>query len=99
MERKKISDKNLGPEKPIKKNTENDLTYKMRKKYKNRLNWIEKRFSRLDNEINTEKKLLDDPITSKDYKALQKKIEKIQILEEEYFNLIDEHEKIQIAIS
>tara|TARA_A100001011_G_scaffold7665_1_gene8769 strand:- start:6464 stop:8341 length:1878 start_codon:yes stop_codon:yes gene_type:complete len=95
---KKISDKNLRPEKLVKNNKETDFNYKMRKKYKNRLNWIEKRFSYLDNEINIEKKLLDDPINSKDYKELQKKIEKIQILEEEYFKLIDEQEKIQLAI-
>ena len=57
-----------------------------------------RRFSHLDNEINIEKKLLDDPINSKDYKELQKKIEKIQTLEEEYFKLIDEQEKIQLAI-
>jgi len=95
---KKITDKNLGPEKPVKNNKETNLTFKMRKKYKNRLNWIEKRFSHLDNEINIEKKLLDDPIISKDYRELQKKIEKIQTLEEEYFKLIDEHEKIKLAI-
>ena len=95
---KKISDKNLRPEKLVKNNKETDFNYKMRKKYKNRLNWIEKRFSYLDNEINIEKKLLDDPINSKDYKELQKKIKKIQILEEEYFKLIDEQEKIQLAI-
>ena len=37
-----------------------------------------KRFSYLDNEISIEKKLLNDPINSKDYKMLQKKIENIQ---------------------
>ena len=70
----------------------------MRKKYKNRLNWIEKRFSYLDNQIKSEKIFLDDPTNSNDYKILQKKIEDIQILEEEYFNLISEQERIQLEI-
>ena len=70
----------------------NALSYKMKKKYKNRLNWIERRFSFLDNEIDTEK-LINDPINSNDYKLLQNKIENIQTLEEEYFKLIDEQEK------
>ena len=95
---KKTSDKNLNPEKFINQNKKTDLTYKMRKKYKNRLNWIEKRFSYLDNQIKSEKKFLDDPINSNDYKTLQKKIEDIQILEEEYFNLISEQERIQLEI-
>ena len=51
------------------------------------------------NEIDTEKKLLNDPINSNDYKLLQNKIENIQTLEEEYFKLIDEQEKIRLEIS
>ena len=95
---KKTSDKNLNPEKFINQNKKTDLTYKMRKKYKNRLNWIEKRFSYLDNQIKSEKTFLDDPTNSNDYKILQKKIEDIQILEEEYFNLISEQERIQLEM-
>ena len=95
---KKITDKNLKPEKFLKQNKKASLNYKMKKKHKNRLNWIEKRFSCLDNEISIEKKLLNDPINSKDYKMLQKKIENIQRLEEEYFKLIDEQERIQLEI-
>ena len=89
----------LKPKKFKKPNEKNTLSYKMKKKYKNRLSWIERRFSFLDNEIDTEKKLLNDPINSNDYKLLQNKIENIQTLEEEYFKLIDEQEKIRLEIS
>ena len=95
---KKTNDKNLKPEKFVGQNKKTDLNYKMRKKYKNRLKWIEKRFSYLDNQIKSEKKILADPSNSNDYKILQKKIEDIQILEEEYFNLISEQERIQLEI-
>jgi len=95
---KKTNDKNLKPEKFVGQNKKTDLNYKMRKKYKNRLKWIEKRFSYLDNQIKSEKKILADPSNSNDYKILQKKIEDIQILEEEYFNLISEQERIQLEM-
>ena len=95
---KEIRDKNLKTEKLIKQDKNTDLTYKIRKKYKNRLNWIEKKFSYLNNEIKREKKELDDPNNSNDYKILQEKLENIKLLEEEYIRLIDEQEKIEKKI-
>ena len=92
---KQVRDKNLKTEKLIKQDKNTDLTYKIRKKYKNRLNWIEKKFSYLNNEIKREKKELDDPNNSNDYKILQEKLENIKLLEEEYIRLIDEQEKIE----
>ena len=71
------------------------ISYQNQKKVKNRLNWISKRYGKIDNEIEIFKNILQDPRNGKDFKKLQDTMEKISNLEQEYLILIEEEESLK----
>ena len=68
--------------------------YKERKKTRNRLAWIEKRFKVIEKEINEQRGITQDSSTGDDYELLQKAMEIMNRLENEYLELMEEQEKL-----
>ena len=70
-------------------------SYKDQKKIKNRINWISKRYKKIDSEIVSLKNIIQDPENGKDYEKLQSAVENISDLEQEYLILIEEEENLK----
>lgn len=68
--------------------------YKERKKTRNRLAWIEKRFKVIEKEINEQRGITQDSSTGDDYELLQKVMGIMNRLENEYLELMEEQEKL-----
>ena len=68
--------------------------YKERKKTRNRLAWIEKRFKAIEKEINEQRGITQDSSTGDDYELLQKAMGIMNRLENEYLELMEEQEKL-----
>ena len=68
--------------------------YKERKKTRNRLAWIEKRFKVIEKEINEQRGITQDSSTGDDYELLQKAMGIMNRLENEYLELMEEQEKL-----
>ena len=65
------------------------------KKVKNRLAWIEKRFNSIETELDTQREITNDPANGGKYVLLQEVMERINLLEKEYLELIEEQEHLQ----
>ena len=72
--------------------------YKDRKKSRNRIAWILKRYKAIELEIEINKEIIEDPKNGEHYEKLQSAIEKINILEQEYLTLMEEEEVLQATI-
>tara|TARA_B110000483_G_scaffold203259_1_gene245434 strand:- start:2088 stop:3959 length:1872 start_codon:yes stop_codon:yes gene_type:complete len=72
--------------------------YKDRKKSRNRIAWILKRYKAIELEIEINKEIIEDPKNGEHYEKLQSAIEKINILEQEYLILMEEEEVLQATI-
>ena len=72
----------------IVKNSRKD--YNQNKKKNNRLSWIKKRIKKIEINIDEGKKLLLNPIEPDNYKSLQETQNRIDTLEGEYLELIEE---------
>tara|TARA_B100000959_G_scaffold148651_1_gene156023 strand:- start:9432 stop:11300 length:1869 start_codon:yes stop_codon:yes gene_type:complete len=70
--------------------------YKERKKNKNRMAWINKRFTAIEKEIEEFELVITDPINASDSELLQRNMSKIKVLEREYLSLINEKDNIVI---
>ena len=68
--------------------------YKERKKTRNRLAWIEKRFKVIEKEINEQRGITQDSSIGDDYELLQKAMGIMNRLENEYLELMEEQEKL-----
>ena len=68
--------------------------YKERKKTRNRLAWIEKRFKVIEKEINEQRGITQDSSNGDDYELLQKAMGIMNRLENEYLELMEEQEKL-----
>ena len=68
--------------------------YEERKKTRNRLAWIEKRFKVIEKEINEQRGITQDSSTGDDYELLQKAMGIMNRLENEYLELMEEQEKL-----
>ena len=68
--------------------------YEERKKTRNRLAWIEKRFKVIEKEINEQRGITQDSSTGDDYELLQKAMGIMNRLENEYLELTEEQEKL-----
>ncbi len=75
-----------------KKTSQNKLDYQEHKKARNRLAWIEKRFKAIENELDSERAVTQDPNHADDYEMLQKAMETMNALENEYLELMEEQE-------
>jgi len=76
-------------------NHKNNNNYVEKKKIRNRLNQINKRFKELDKKINTARAVLNNPNNSDNYILLEESIDKIKMLEDEYLELLDEKESLK----
>ena len=72
--------------------------YKDRKKSRNRIAWILKRYKAIELEIEINKEIIEDPKNGEHYEKLQSAIEKINTLEQEYLTLMEEEEVLQATI-
>ena len=68
--------------------------YKEQKKIRNRLAWIEKRFTTIENEIEKERALTNNPDYKDKYEILEGALNNMNILEKEYLELMEEQEKL-----
>jgi len=80
---------------PIDNSKENKLKYKERKKNKNRLAWINKRFKRIENEIKELELVINDKNNTSNAALLERTMSKTNILEEEYLTLIREKDELE----
>ena len=72
----------------------NDIKYKEKKKLKNRITWINRRFIKLEKLIQENQAVLKNPTNKSDYDLLQRSLENINFFETEYIALIEEKENI-----
>ena len=68
--------------------------YKEQKKVRNRLAWIEKRFKAIENQIEKERALTNNPDYNDNYEILQDALNNMNILEKEYLELMEEQERL-----
>ena len=68
--------------------------YKEQKKGRNRLSWIKKRFTIIENELKNQRSITQDPANGDDYELLQKAMETMTILESKYLELMEEQESL-----
>ena len=73
----------------------NKNTYKIKKKNKNRVTWIGRRFGQIEKEIELARAIIQNKENQDNYILLQEKIEEIEKLESEYLNLIDEKDDLK----
>jgi ATP-binding cassette subfamily F protein 3 len=68
--------------------------YKEQKKIRNRLTWIEKRFTTIENEIEKERALTNNPDYKDKYEILEGALKNMNTLEKEYLELMEEQERL-----
>ena len=68
--------------------------YKEQKKIRNRLTWIEKRFKIIENEIEKERALTNNPDYKDKYEILEGALNNMNTLEKEYLELMEEQEQL-----
>ena len=94
----KINNENNIPIKGDNESKEGSLNknnYKIKKKNKNRITWIGRRFGQIEKEIELARAIIQNKENQDDYILLQEKIEEIEKLESEYLNLIDEKDDLK----
>ena len=69
--------------------------YKERKKIRNRLSWIEKRFKTIEKELEEQRSITQNSNYVDDYEKLQKAMETMTELETEYLGLMEEQESLR----
>ena len=91
---KKIKDSNdiIAPKN--KKVSNGKLEYAAKKKKRNRISWLEKRFTKIENELEEQRIITKNPDNVDNYEALQKAMDKMNVLESEYLELMEEHERL-----
>ena len=94
---KKQEEKQTQSVKPkVKIESKRKSDYKERKKARNRLSWIEKRFTTIENELESQRSISQDPANGDDYELLQKAMETMTNLESEYLELMEEQENLNL---
>jgi hypothetical protein len=68
--------------------------YKEQKKVRNRLAWIEKRFTTIENKIEKERALTNNPDYNDKYEILEDALNNMNTLEKEYLELMEEQERL-----
>ena len=66
-----------------------------RKKVKNRIKWIEKSFNQIESKIEKLRLIQSDPRNGDNYEVLNDAMGKMSALENEYLNLMEEHENLK----
>ncbi len=89
---KKIEDSNNIVSTKTKKISKNKSEYAAKKKKRNRVSWLEKRFVRIENELEEQRLITKNPENIDNYETLQNAMDKMNALESEYLELMEEHE-------
>ena len=92
---KKIKDSNDIIVPKNKKISNGKLEYAAKKKKRNRISWLEKRFTKIENELEEQRLITKNPDNVDNYEALQKAMDKMNVLESEYLELMEEHERLK----
>ncbi len=79
----------------LKKESKGKSDYKERKKIRNRLAWIEKRFAAIETELDNQRAITQNPENGDNYEVLQQALETMNILELEYLELVEERDRIE----
>ena len=94
---KKQSETSIESNKPkVKNESKGKSDFKARKRTRNRLAWIEKRFKSIELELEEQKCISQDLANGDDYEFLQKTMETMSALENEYLKLMEEQEGLYI---
>ena len=94
---KKQSEKSIDSNKPkVKNESKGKSDFKERKRTRNRLAWIEKRFKSIELELEDQRSISQDLADGDDYEFLQKTMETMSALENEYLKLMEEQEGLYI---
>ena len=72
----------------------NKNNYKDAKKSRNRINWIEKRFFKIEESINELQIIINNPENTSNHELLKNNLNEVNELENEYFSLMEEKELI-----
>jgi len=72
----------------------NKNNYKDAKKIRNRINWIEKRFFKIEESINELQIIINNPENTSNHELLKNNLNEVNELENEYFSLMEEKELI-----
>jgi ATP-binding cassette subfamily F protein 3 len=80
----------------LKKEINKKNNYQERKKLKNRLSWINKRFLSIEEEMSNLNLDILDPKNMSDADVLQNRLDTLKDLEKEYFDLINEKEEMKL---
>ena len=78
----------------VKPATDKKKDYQLRKQLKNRIAWINKRFKQIEREIKHKESLLHDEKNKSNATVLNKVMEEISQLENEYFQYVEELDKL-----
>ena len=92
--KKQVEKSAESPKPKIKSELKGKSDYKEQKKVRNRLSWIEKRFTIIENELKNQRSITQDPANGDDYELLQKAMETMTILESKYLELMEEQESL-----
>jgi len=95
---KKAKKRNVSTVKKPKKKVNKKTSYLDRKKAKNRIKWIEKRFNQIESKIEKLRLIQSDPRNGDNYEVLNEAMGKMSPLENEYLNLMEEHENLKNTI-
>ena len=92
---KKQEEKSAEPiEIKVKSESKGKSDYKERKKIRNRLAWIEKRFKSIENELESQRAITQNPANGDKYELLQDAMNVMNQLELEYLELMEEQERL-----
>ena len=85
-----VSSKSISPAE--KKHSKGKPNYKKQKQLRNRLVWIDKRLESIENQLELQKKITQNPSNGDNYELLQKAMEEMNNLESDYLQLLEEKE-------
>ena len=91
---KKIEDSNNIISTKIKKVSKSKSDYTEKKKKRNRVSWLEKRFAKIEDELEEQRLITKNPENADNYEALQNAMDKMNALETQYLELMEEHEHL-----
>ena len=89
---KKSKDSNLLSPIKEKKESKGKADYEIRKKKRNRISWIKRRFKNIEDKLEEYRLIIKDVSNENDYKKLQKAVDIVNNLENEYLELMEEQE-------
>ena len=92
---KKAKKQNVSIVQKPKKKVNKKTFYLDRKKVKNRIKWIEKSFNQIESKIEKLRLIQSDPRNGDNYEVLNDAMGKMSALENEYLNLMEEHENLK----